>query len=165
MFITFVAAVAMTSIAAGCGGGNDQGTGSAASTGATSSPTSSKATLTKAEFIKQADAICEKTDKVQEAGLKAYLQKKPEAQSTKAGQSKMVLAVGLPPIQTEAEELAELGAPSGDEAKVAAIVDGIEKAVEKGEAEPGSLLTGSSPFTEVDKLAGEYGFKACNNAL
>jgi hypothetical protein len=153
-----VAVLGIALVVAGCGGA-DSG-----AVAITANPD-----LTKAELIKQGDAICEKTDKLQESGLKAYTQKNPEAESNKAGQSKMVIAVGLPPIQTEAEELAALGAPSGDEDKVAAIVEGIEGAVEKSEEDPASLLGGAqgaqNHFTAVGKLAAEYGFKACNNAL
>jgi hypothetical protein len=149
-------------VAVGCGSGDD---GSSSNDSSQASVTTDPA-ATKASFIRQGDAICDKTDKTQEAELKAYLKKDPNAQSTKAGQSKMVLAVGLPPIQREAEELAALGAPSADAKKVEAIVEGIEEAVEKGEKDPSSVLTGSkNPFAQVDKLAAEYGFKACNNAL
>lgn len=123
--------------------------------------------LTKAEFIKQGDAICEKTDKKQTASLKSYSkQHPPKSNTSKAAQEKLITTVGLPPIQTEAEELAALSAPSGDEEEIDAIVEGIEKAVEKGEDDPSSLLTASGgPFEPVNKLAGNYGFKACNNVL
>jgi hypothetical protein len=147
-------------LAAGCGGSD-----SASSNGSTAATVTTNSDLTKAELIKQGDAICEKTDKVQESGLKAYTKENPKAQSNEAEQSKMVIAVGLPPIQTEVEELAALGAPSGDEDEVTAIVEGIEEAVEKGEDDPGSLLGAKNPFTAVGKLAAAYGFKACNNAL
>ncbi len=122
--------------------------------------------LTKAEFIKQADAICRETDKKQETDLKTYMKKHPEKQPSKAGQERVITEVGLPPIQTEAEELDELGAPGPDTAKIAAIVSGIEEAVVKAEDDPSILLKSSSdPFGKVDKLARKYGFKACDQAL
>jgi hypothetical protein len=153
-------ALAAMSIGAGCGSSE-----SSSSDDATAATVTTNSDLTKAELIKQGDEICEETDKAQEVGLKAYTQKHPEAQSDEKEQSKMVIAVGLPPIQEEAEELAALGAPSGDEDEVTAIVEGIEGAVEKGEDDPGSLLAGSTPFDAVDKLAAEYGFQVCKNAL
>jgi hypothetical protein len=146
---------------AGCGGSGDSSSGS----GETASVTTNS-DLTKAALIKRGDEICEKTDKVQEEELKAYLKKNPKAESTPDAQKKMVLAAGIPPIQTEVKELAALGSPEGEEARVTAIVRGVEGAIEKGEEEPEALVTGSkNPFAAVDKLAGEYGFKACNNAL
>jgi hypothetical protein len=145
----------------GCGSGDSDSTNSNEPVSVTTD-----AELTKAELIAQGDKICEKTDKTQEKELKAYLQKNPEAESNPDGQKKMVLTAGIPPIQTEVEELAALGSPAGDEEEITAIVSGIEEAVEKGEEDPASLVSGSkNPFAVVDKLAGEYGFKACNNAL
>ncbi len=159
-----IAAALLTAlIVAGCGSSDD----STSSSDGGSTPTiTTNSDLTKAEFIKQGDAVCEKTDKAQEAALKVYLQKHPKATSSEDGEGKMVLVAGLPPIQVEAEELAELGAPSGDEEKVQAIVEGIEEAAEKGKENPISLVKGTkNPFIAVDKLAAEYGFKVCNNAL
>jgi hypothetical protein len=145
-----ITALVFASFAIGCGNSGD----------------SSTAALTKAEFIKRGDAICEKTDEAQKAGLKAYTEKHPKSQTTPTGVKDAVVAAGLPPIQSEAEELAELGAPNGDEAEVEAIIKGIEDALARAEKDPGSLLkTEGNPFVGVDKLADEYGFKACNNAL
>jgi hypothetical protein len=163
LFLSLIVVLAFASVVVGCGGSSDDSNSSSAQ------PTSES--LTKAEFIKQGDAICKATDEKQKAVLNAYLKKeKPEISSKEAEEAlqiKMVEAAGLPPIQAEAEELGELEAPSGDEAEIAAIVAGIEEAAEKAKEDPTSLLEGApkGPFTDVDKLATEYGFKACNNAL
>jgi hypothetical protein len=148
----------------GCGSSSDDQSGTDGST--TKVVVTTNSDLTKAELIKDGDAICKETDKSQEVGLKAYLKKNPKGQSNEAEQAKMVLAVGLPPIQEEVEELAELGSPPGDEETVQAILSGIEKAIADGEKKPTSLLgEENNPFTTVSKLAAEYGFKECNNAL
>lgn len=158
---SLIAVLACVAALAGCGS-----SGGSEATDGTTVVVATNQDLTQAELIKEGDAICEKADKVQEVGLKAYLKKNPQGQSNKAEQSKMVLTVGLPPIQTEVEELAELGAPPGEEAKVQAIIGGIEEAIEKGEEDPDSLLgAAKNPFNGVRKLAAAYGFKACNNAL
>lgn len=143
--VAVVALAVALAATAGCGGGSD-------------SPT-------KAEFVKQADAICAKTDKMQKAGLAAYQQQNPGSASGEAGQSRAIVEVGLPPIRREAEELAALEAPSGDEEKIDAIVMEIERAIEKSEANPGLLLGTGNPFGQATKLATEYGFKACKNAF
>jgi hypothetical protein len=152
-------AVAVGCLVTGCGaesGGED----------VSSRQVEGSAEVTKAAFVKEADAVCKKTDETQTAGLKTYVAQNPKAQSSKAGQNKMVLAVGLPPIQTEADELVKLDVPEGDEEQITAIIKGIDKAVEEGEDDPGSLLTASGgPFAAVNKLADAYGFKVCNNAL
>jgi hypothetical protein len=150
-------------VMAGCGGSSDSGTTSAGGSAAT---VAANPDLTKAELIKQGDVICEKTDKAQEAALKVYLKKHPKATSSEKGEAQMVLVAGIPAIQVEAEELAELGAPSGEEEQVQAIVKGIEEATEKGRESPVSLVNGTkNPFLAVDALAAKYGFKVCNNAL
>jgi hypothetical protein len=139
---------AMAFSLAGCGGGGDKQSG-APSVG-------------KEAFIKRADAICMKTDGQQKAAQKAFLKKYPEASATKLWEEKLVLAAALPPVKAEAEELANLAPPSGDEQRIEAIVTGLEEAVEKGEAEPGVLVTkGAGPFASLERLAREYGFKAC----
>jgi hypothetical protein len=147
IFIALTVALAIASVVAGCG---DSGT----------------ASLTKAAFVKQADAICEKADAKQEAAFSAYLKKHPEARSNQAEEEKLVATASLPPIGTEASELGGLPAPSGEENQVKAIVEGIEKALGKAEENPASMLQPSyGPFTEVVGLAEKYGFKACDNPL
>lgn len=159
IFVFFLAVLTGALIIAGCGGG-----GSTSNSG--SEQNSAVVVLTKAELIKQGDEICAKTDQTQEVSLRVYLKKHPKAKAAGAEQEKMILAVGVPPIQVEAEELGRLGAPAGDAAKVGAIVKGIEQAVKLGEENPKSLTTREEgPFTAVDKLAREYGFKVCSQAL
>lgn len=118
---------------------------------------------TKAEFIVKADAICERTDQAQAAAEQAFLKKNPEADSSPRWQEKVVLVVGLPPIEVAAEELGDLTPPVGDEAKIQAIVSGMEGALKEAQADPSSMLKQGSPgpFANVFKLARDYGFKAC----
>lgn len=152
-----LATLVIAALVVGCGGKDDNATQPAQ--GASGSPV-------KVEFIKRADAICEEADKAQEAGLKDYLKKTPSAQYSKAGQSKMVVAAGLPPIRDESEKLTALEVPDGEEAAVNAIFTGIEVAIRESEKDPGSLLSGSkNAFTDVGKLASRYGFDACSSAF
>jgi hypothetical protein len=144
LLCTFLAAA---SAAAGCGGGGSE---------------DSTPPPTKAAFIKRADAICEKTDTTQKAAFKVFSQKNPNA-AGRSGEEEVVVVVGLPPVRTEVKELAALPTPGGDEEKIAAILRGIEEAVKEGEAEPSTMLKkgSSGPFAPVERLAREYGFKAC----
>jgi hypothetical protein len=152
--IAFAALLAIA-VLAGCG-----------SSGSGGSSDSSTAELSKAEFIKQGDAICAKTDKVQETELQEFQKKDPEGKLTQAVREEMVSDAGLPPIQDEVEELAALQGPSADSDEIEAIVGGIEEALKEAEADPSLLLKGGSgPFTEPGKLAATYGFKECDQAL
>jgi hypothetical protein len=154
-------------VAGGCGGG-DSSTGST-NAGSVSSadgePADSGAVaLTKAQFIKRGDAICAQADKEQTTNVAAYVKKHPNSES-KAGQIQLVLVAGLPPLRVEWEELAALNPPASDEAEVEAIVDGIKLATAKAEEDPASVLVSPSPYAQVGKLAGKYGFKVCSDAL
>jgi hypothetical protein len=163
-----VIAAALAFLASGCGGGDDS---DATAQGGSDSAPSVEAVeavdgLTKAELIAQADAICEEADKKQEAALKAYLKKNPNAESDPKGKVQLVKQAGLPPIRTEVEEIAALGAPAGEVDQVQSIVDGLQQALEEGEKNPESLLGNSpNPFEASGKQAAKYGFKACSSAL
>lgn len=146
-------------IVVGCGG-DDGGSGTDETVAVTTSEE-----LTKGELIAKGDDICDETDEVQEEKLQSYLKKHPNSQSSKKGQADLVREAGLPPIQAELEELAALGAPPGDEEKIEAILRGIERAIEKGEDDPTSLLAEGSLSESVGKLAADYGFRACQNPL
>jgi hypothetical protein len=121
--------------------------------------------LTKAQFIKRADAICTQVDTRQTAGVSAFtktLTKPP----TKAEQSKLVLDVGLPPIAMAIEEIESLEGPQADQRAVDAITAGWNKALAVAEGKPEVVLSGiNSPFIKADALAASYGFRVCKEIL
>jgi hypothetical protein len=125
-------------VMAACGGGSS----------------SEDSALTKKAFIKQADAICKKSDEKQIEVLNT-LGPKASEQSVRMG--------ALDVTQEEAEEIAALGAPSGEEEQVAAIASGIEEAVAEARKVP--IPQYAEPFTEVDKISKAYGMKQCSEAL
>lgn len=145
-------------VAAGCGGSGDD----------TASSAAPKAALTKAEFIKRADKICEQVDEIQKKAYRNFLSDYPDAEVGQALREDLVLEVGLPPIRSQVKLLDELPVPQGDEKEIKAIVEGMEEAVETAEEVPNLLVnlqSGAGPFTKVGKLAREYGFKACSLPL
>lgn len=118
---------------------------------------------TKAEFVKEADNICSRADATQKADLALMVKRHPTDQATQAGQERLIVAVGLPPVKEETEALRQLQVPAGDEEQIATILQAIEDALKTGESDPGSLLTKSEdPFLNIEKLASDYGFKACD---
>lgn len=132
--------MAISLIAGGCGGGSDSGGDAEAAL--------------RAQFIHRANAICESANRAQFAAMgKAGTSSDP---SLLVGAERAVL---LPPIQREAEEIAELRAPPGDEREVTAIVKRIEGAVAKAEEDPVNDL--EQPFLAVDKRAAKYGLVRC----
>ncbi len=157
-------------LVAGCGGG---GATNGASSGSTGSSTSEEAkgeeegkegeekpSSEKAALVKAGDEICSTVPQNYAAKLKA-LEKKNGGKKPSTKETNLKAAV--PPLYTAIEEFEELSAPSGEEAKLAAIVAALEAAAEGLEAKPTSELSGpKSPFAEFQKLTGEYGFKVCS---
>jgi hypothetical protein len=153
-----LALLAAVIVAAGCGSSSG---GDSSSTQAAAPPP------TKAVFLKKADGICAEADLAQTAAFKKFIAKHGGAKAGQSVEKEFVLKVGLPMVQTEAEEVGALVAPKGDEQEVQKVVSAIETAVDEAEAEPERLLKGpsESPFTSVEKLARAYGFKACSAPL
>jgi hypothetical protein len=161
-----VAALAVMGVVAGCGSGGSSGTAASGTASASDGGNAADSAPSKAQFIKEADEICKKADKEQETVLNAFLKTNSNREPSVKEQETLIKTGGLPLIQDEAEKLGKLPAPSGDEDEVAAIVEGIEKAVSEAEEDVSSVLKKSfGPFAGVSKLAREYGFKTCSNPV
>jgi hypothetical protein len=152
-----VGVVVLALIAAGCGSSGDGNS--------SSSSDESASTLTKAEFIKQSDGICEQGNKEVESEAEAFAKENgiDTSKPTTAEQEEVVSQVVAPAIQRQAEEIDAVGAPSGDEDEVEAIVEAVEAGAGEAEEDPSTIVEGktSGPFTEANKLATEYGLKIC----
>lgn len=146
-----VAAAVLAALVAGCGGGGDT--------------TDETVTLTKAEFIKQGDAICKAGNEEIEAGFEKFAEENnlPEGKEPNQEQGvEIVETVILPSISQQGEEIRALGAPEGDEEKVDEILTSLEDAVAEGEEEPELLFEGTTdPFGKVNQITEDYGFKVC----
>jgi maltose-binding protein MalE len=158
--IAMLAAVlAVAVVAAGCGSSSDDTSGSSDAT----DTTETTAALSKAEFIKQGDAICTKGNQAIETEANEFAKennvntKKP----TKAQKEEVIVEVVAPDVRRQAEELAELGAPSGDEAEVEAIVAAVEEGADELEENPSLLIEDKNPLDKGSKLADSYGMKVC----
>src|SRR5262245_59616559 len=97
--LLFVAVAAFVTVL-GCGGGDDGETVPA---------------LSKAEFIKKADAICKKADEQQINEMARAEKEIPGDFNDRERQFEIVLQGALPPVEREAEQISELGIPTGDE--------------------------------------------------
>jgi maltose-binding protein MalE len=155
LITTLAGVVAIAVIAAGCGSSSDD----------SSSSSDEGASLSKAEFIKEGDAICEKGNQSIESEAEEFAEENgiDVEKPTTAEQEEVVSDVVGPGIATEAEEIGALGAPSGEEAEVEAIVAAVEAGAEEAEENPSSIVEveGGGPFAEANKLANNYGFKIC----
>ncbi len=175
-----IAMVAIAALAIGCGGGSDSSSGGAADSGTSSSDTTSAANdgdgasteasddggdsgpLTKAEFIKEGDEICQLIPNRYNE-LLGEIEKEREAnKEPKLTNPEANVQAAVPPLPEAAREFDELTPPAGDEAKVEAMVEALEAAAEGLEAKPSSELSGpKSPLGEFQKLAKKYGLNGC----
>jgi hypothetical protein len=143
------------------GGGESTGTASA---GGNKETTAHSSSLSKAEFVKQANAICtrEKTK-----GLEAMGAYAKQHRGAATGQAKIELIgeaiqkVFLPSVQSQVNQIRALGAPAGDEQEVEALLDSLEEAVEKASQGTASSARFGQAFASSGKLAREYGLSDC----
>jgi hypothetical protein len=120
--------------------------------------------LSKAEFIKQADQICSKTEKRQLALVSAFEEKK-QAGGGGSPEEELVLAAGLPPVKEQLQELAELPLPESGSGEVKSYLGALEDGVAAVEANPSLLLSvDSDPFAGAESEAKKVGFKVCRGA-
>jgi hypothetical protein len=149
LLVLFACAVGAALIVAGCGSGGDSNT----------------ASITKAQFVKQADAACKKGEEQIQADFKAYIEgHKNLTNPTEDDFAEVVDTVLAPNVEQEVGEIRALGMPSGDEAKIEAILDSVEEGREEAEADPkNAIQTTPASLEKANKLAKEYGLKVCGS--
>jgi ABC-type glycerol-3-phosphate transport system substrate-binding protein len=159
--LTLVLALSLAAVVAGCGGG---GSSSGSSTGGTSSDAGGEAP-TKAVFIKEADKVCseaenelveEVKDFAKENGIPLEKEEPSEAQ-----QAELFRSVILPNIGKQAEELAALTPPEGDEGTIEDLTDTLSSEVAEAEEEPGAPA--DDTLAGATKKAKAYGLKTCGS--
>lgn len=117
--------------------------------------------LSKAEYIKQGDAICKKSgdqiDKeVKESGL-AEGGEPSEKEITTFAEETLT-----PALEGQVADLRDLPTPKGDEDTLDKLYEDVETATAKIEEDPKLLLQqGEDPFEKPNADAQKYGFKVC----
>lgn len=124
---------------------------------------------TKAEYIEQADAVCNKAEKQKQKKIETFLLENASA-SEKKGRSLKEQAqyatdfatqAVIPSLRIEADELNDLDTPSEEGAKADAITKEFDEMVARLEDNPAALSTKTDPFEEIADMARGYGFKTC----
>ena len=118
--------------------------------------------LTKAEFVKQGNAICAKGN----AELKTKVEeliaggKEPDMEA----QIAFVEEEFLPNVQGQIDDLGELTPPEADEGEVEAIIASAQEAIDKAEADLEAVAAAEEdPFADANEKAGAYGLSECAN--
>jgi hypothetical protein len=131
-------------LVAGCGGGDDE------------------ESLTKAQFIRQGEAICERQNKKKDDDLvKAFTKLEKEGKTGRKVEEQIISDVALPPVAQMTEELAALGLPAEQEDQARQFIAEMERGVSELEKEPSLALSAEEPFEKVKERAGRFGFSAC----
>ncbi len=151
LIAAFVGVVAMAAVVAGCG---------------SSSSSDETASLTKTQFVAQADAICKKGNAEIESEVEAFQEENGLGENdepSKAQQAELSETILAPNVKNQAEEIRALEAPSGDEGEITAMLDALDEGVEEVEANPQAPFESNqaSPFGPANKMAKEYGLKVC----
>jgi len=136
---------------AGCGGGGDD--------------SSSGPAISKAVFIKKADAVCQGGNERMEVDFAAFLKEKKNIKKpSQADYEELVGEVVVPNLRREIKEIRALGAPSGDEDKVDAYLEAVEEGLETAEDDPTVAVKSSEAvFGVSSRLAKEYGLEVCGS--
>lgn len=140
--------VALAALVGGCGGGDDT--------------TDETVTLTKAEFIKQGDAICKEANEENESEAEEFAEENDFTleKASKEQLEEAVAEVLVPSLNKQVEELDALGAPAGDEDQVEEIIVSLEDVAGEVEDDPG-LVFEEKTLEKPSQLANAYGFKVC----
>lgn len=151
----FMVAVALVLLVVGCGGSDGGGD-------------TQSSTISKAQFIKRANAICKETKRELIDEALRPLDALPEGSPARRKlEFKLVTTVVAQKFEDEITAIEELGAPPGDEAKIKRILAAIEPAVEEARTEPETYVAGKDyrggkeHYGEAYRLAVDYGMKWC----
>jgi hypothetical protein len=130
--------------AAGCGGGDDD------------------KSLSRAEYLKQGNAICKKGNaEIDAAGRKVANGGRPTPAQIKA------FATGtlIPNVEAQIKDLRALKAPKEDADKFSALYDEADAALERIKGNPALVAADgpADPFFAVNKKASAYGLTECGS--
>ncbi|CAN5542062.1 hypothetical protein BH20ACT19_BH20ACT19_12990 [soil metagenome] len=142
-----VIALLATGAGAGCGGDEEE-------------------PLSKAEYIKQGDAICEKFgDMIDKEAEEAFADLGPDEEPSEEQLTTFVEDIAKPNVEDQLSELRDLPAPEADEDELNGVYDDVETALAKIEDDPLVILEeGEDPFEEPNDAARAYGFKECGES-
>lgn len=151
------AALAILLMAGGCGDGN----GSAdADAGKGTVETDS---LSKAEFTERADQLCKEARTEFQGEYEDFV--KANSQGGLKVQAELVNTVLVPSFEQLVGQIGAVGAPRGDEEKVAAFLNALQRRLNELRERPAEAFKTLSPLAGPIKLARAYGLTGCANSL
>jgi hypothetical protein len=115
---------------------------------------------TKAEYIRQADAICTKGNAELQTAAKPFGDDPSEKQIKDFG-----LQIFIPNLEGQVAELRALKPPKGDDDTVKLIWDTAQKGLDRLKKDPEEFVREGTPalFQKTHALTTAYGFKVCGS--
>jgi len=176
-------------LVAGCGGGDENGNGSATGSGAEPASSSKpgegsgngppgetgegvgigklkKTSMSKAQFVKRANAACGQEKSGRIAQMEAYaLRHRKEGKPESELFADLTTTLLLPTVEAESLKIAALGAPMGEEKEIEAFLDAQQEGIEEVAAMPDikTFEEFEAAFAKAGKLMKAYGVFVCDN--
>jgi hypothetical protein len=127
--------------------------------GGCGSDSDTAASLTKAEYKKQAEVVCQGYESEREEVLGKALEE--AGSNPNAKQKEELLLKVIVTYENLIEELGDVGTPEGEEQKVESMLASMEEAVDRAKANPESAFTSDLPFREANKQVQAVGLDNC----
>jgi hypothetical protein len=112
--------------------------------------------ISKADFVKRANAICVKGNAESKAAAAKLGPSPSEGQIVT-----FVRSTEVPAVQAQIEAIRALGAPPGDAAKIAEMLKLAEHAVKEVKIQPTVISSGVDVFSGFASIAHPYGLTSC----
>lgn len=138
--IIAIGVAAVACLVAGCGSSGEE---------------TAEAAVTKAQFIKRANSVCERAKKEREAAITDW-----EKEAAEATFDRGLKDVVGPSLEKEAEELAALTAPEESQARVTQIIGNLSRGA-AAITKKGSQVGPGSGIPQFQSEAISLGLKAC----
>jgi hypothetical protein len=157
--LLLLGALATLSFAIGCG--SSDGNAITVQTGS----------LSKAAFIKKADAICEAAREELLTKFFAFLKAhkaiagRSDAQSSKVVATGVVNSVLTPNIEGEIEQISKLGAPEDYAPEVASFLDALDERLARAQENPTAISATTEPFKDAADVAKRSGLIGCSESF
>jgi hypothetical protein len=153
-FFLFVILLLAAVFAAGCGSSGDDLT---VTTGS----------LSKTEFTQRADTICKAGRTQFDTEYSSFVKHHSKALSSENEEllGELVETILLPNYEKRIEEISGLGAPRGNEQEIAVFLNAFKQRLDELKTDPAEMTKTSTPFTQLVKLAANYGLTGCAESL
>lgn len=145
---SLLAAIALIAQLSGCGGGND------------ASPANTPV-LTKVQYIKQANKICQAGLRKKDQEVRAAAEREGQKILVNPNDMRALIEEVLIPTYGETiTQLKHLNPPNNDEAAVAKMIGAYDTALDETKSDPLAAFQ-RNPFAEANNAAAGFGLNAC----